>query len=92
MRSLEHAHPMPALSCRGHGGAAKEVKKDYRRHRLRHPYFLKSLSNASRASLALRGGGVLIPCAGPLAPLLPCVDEASRATVTRGENVTQSFC
>lgn len=29
-------------------------------------YFLKSLSKASRASLALRGGGVLIPAA--LAP------------------------
>jgi hypothetical protein len=40
---------------------------------------LKSLSKASRASLALRGGGVFKPC------------EASRATVTRGENNAQSF-
>jgi hypothetical protein len=52
---------------------------------------LKSLSKASRASLALRGGGVFIPCAGILAPPGSCVDEASRATVTRGENNTQLF-
>jgi hypothetical protein len=59
-------------------------------HKCHEGYFLKSLSKASRASLALRGGGVFIPAA--LAPPGSCVDEASRATVTRGENVAQSFC
>jgi hypothetical protein len=51
---------------------------------------LKSLSKASRASLALRGGGAFNPF-GILTPPGSCVDEASRATVTRGENNAQSF-
>jgi len=45
-------------------------------------YFLNRLSNAARASLALRGAWLI-----PFSPALPAVPEgrASRATVTRGE-------
>src|SRR5437868_15174750 len=46
------------------------------------PYFLNKLSNAARASFALRGAGV-----APFSPTRPTRPEgsASRATVTRGE-------
>jgi len=46
------------------------------------PYFLNRLSNAARASFALRGA-----CVTPFSPALPTAPEgsASRATVTRGE-------
>jgi hypothetical protein len=50
-------------------------------------YFLNSRSNASRASLALRGGGVLMFVTGRG----PCEKLASRATVTRGENNEHSL-
>jgi hypothetical protein len=52
-------------------------------------YFRNSRSKASRASLALRGGGVFTVAGGR--PPGICVDVASRATVTRGENNVHSF-
>jgi hypothetical protein len=52
-------------------------------------YFLKRRSKASRASLALRGGGVFTPGAGGRPA--PCEDVDSLATVTRPENRGQSF-
>jgi hypothetical protein len=84
MRSLEYAHPLSAVPPHDDGGLAGAVDAPHARC-----YFLNSLSNASRASLALRGGGVFVP--GIRLPG-PCADEASRATVTRGENRAQSFC
>jgi hypothetical protein len=86
VRSLEYANPLstlPPQSDSGVTGSAATRRASF------YFYFLKSLSKASRASLALRGGGVLIP--GILLPG-PCADEASRATVTRGEKSAQSFC
>ena len=53
-------------------------------------YFLNNRSNASRASLAFRGGGVLRLVTGGLE--LPfCPLTTSRATVTRGENDAHSL-
>ncbi len=87
MRPVEYAHALFIVPLPGNGGVARTAEATG--YFLR-DYFLKSLSKASRASLALRGGGVLIPC-GILPPGI-CVEEASRATVTRGENNAQSFC
>ncbi len=51
-------------------------------------YFLNKLSNAARASLALRGAEfVPLPPAGADVP----AGSASRAIVTRGENSSQSW-
>jgi hypothetical protein len=49
-------------------------------------HFLKRLSNAARASLALRGAGMV-----PLSENLAAVPDGntSRATVTRGEKSSQ---
>jgi hypothetical protein len=49
-------------------------------------YFLNRLSNAARASVALRGAWLI-----PFSPPLPAAPEgwASRATVTRGEKKSQ---
>jgi hypothetical protein len=51
-------------------------------------YFLNRLSNAARASFALRGAGIT-----PFSPARPAPPEgwASRATVTRGEKSSQVF-
>jgi hypothetical protein len=51
-------------------------------------YFLNRLSNAARASFALRGPGIT-----PFSPARPVPPEgkASRATVTRGEKSSQVF-
>ena len=51
-------------------------------------YFLNSRSNASRASIALRGAGAFTPGIDCLPPFCP---DTSRATVTRGENSAHSF-
>jgi len=97
VRSFEYAYTLPAVPWGGDGRVTQTPEKGRPiRHRLltcaarKQGYFLKSLSKASRASLALRGGGELIPCG--IRPPGICVEEASRATVTRGENKAQSFC
>ncbi len=66
------------------------TRRAHRPLRLR-VYFLNRRSKASRASLALRGGGVFAPGTGarPLPGI--CADDASRATVTRGENSVHTF-
>jgi hypothetical protein len=52
------------------------------------PYFLNKLSNAARASVALRGAGMFaFPGCCDMTPL----GAESRATVTRGENREQLF-
>ncbi|MBV9405658.1 MAG: hypothetical protein JO211_09965 [Acidobacteriaceae bacterium] len=49
---------------------------------------MNKLSNAARASFALRGAGMI-----PFSPIFAAVPEgkASRATVTRGEKSSQVF-
>lgn len=51
-------------------------------------YFLNKLSNAARASFALRGAGMMLPLATGDCAAGPA-GAASRATVTRGENNSQ---
>ncbi len=85
MRPYEHAHSLSAMPPGSYGGSAGATAE-----KQSSVYFLKSRSKASRASLALRGGGVLRPMAGlPFEPGCPLA--TSRATVTRGENRVQSF-
>ena len=92
MRSFEYADAVPEVSPRGNRGVTRTTHKRERTN-LKKPgyYFLKSLSKASRASLALRGGGVFNPCGATLPLPGTWVDDASRATVTLGENTAQAF-
>ena len=83
MRSFEHAHTLPSVPQDSHYGAEGAAEENY---------FLNRRSNASRASLALRGGGVFMPGIGPReAPFWFCVEVDSRATVTRDENSVHSL-
>jgi len=52
-------------------------------------YFLNKLSNAARASLALRGVAIMVPFPGDWETAPPGAE--SRATVTRGENSSHEF-
>ena len=79
MRSFQYADAVPAVPSRGDSGVANQIES----------YFLNNRSKASRASLALRGGGVFMPGAG--LPPLPGALVTSRATVTRGENRAHSL-
>ena len=92
MRPHEYAHSLSAMPSGGHGslkGSAGGPSACPTLVRAPH-YFLNNRSKASRASLALRGGGVLSPMAGlPFEPGCPLA--TSRATVTRGENRVHSF-
>lgn len=80
MRSRKHANALPEMPSCGNGGAARADEGSN--------YFLKRRSNASRASIALRGAGAFTPGIGGR-PF--CWLETSRATVTRGEKSEHSF-
>lgn len=80
MRSREYANALPEMSSRRDRRPAGTAESQ--------GYFLKSRSNASRASIALRGAGVLML---GTADRPFCCPETSRATVTRGENSVHSF-
>ena len=68
MRSVEYADAVFDLPSEGDGGTAGEDEIGGMKNKRRR-YFLKSRSKASRASLALRGGGVFRPaCRGPAPP------------------------
>jgi hypothetical protein len=81
---LRQANPAPGSKHLQHGTG--DLLSEQRRAIL---YFLNKLSNAARASLWLRGA-----TARPASPLTIagcCIGMASRATVTRGENIEHSF-
>ena len=86
MRPYEYAHSLSAMPSGGYGSSAGAAGGEGGWL----SYFLNNRSKASRASLALRGGGVLSPIAGlPFEPGCPLA--TSRATVTRGENSVHSL-
>ena len=69
-------------------GPAIRLSGAYKRNREQPRYFLNKLSNAARASSALRGAGT-VPFPGDC-DIIPEGAE-SRATVTRGENNSHVF-
>ena len=80
MRSRQYANALPEVPSGRDRSVAGAIKGEN--------YFLKRRSNASRASVALRGAGALTPEIGCRPAFCP---ETSRATVTRGENNVQLF-